>query len=170
MNYTYHIPSSVRFSAPKLYINALTAVVYIFLTQTTPTHYQACNSHGTQLATARPVWDKGFLAGNGRQWRREDCFLNPFVHRRTAVACPEPTKAFLKQSPETAMLSAPFGCTHPPPPLSAPFCWSRTHLQRSLTSQHERFMPDISGYIQERVNAFSVSISMCSTCLGFSLE
>jgi len=35
----------------------------------------------------------------------------------TAVAHPEPTKAFLKQSPEMAMLSAPFGCNHPPPPI-----------------------------------------------------
>jgi len=40
----------------------------------------------------------------------------PFVHRRTAVAHPEPTKAFLKRSPETAMLFA-FGCTHSPPPI-----------------------------------------------------
>jgi len=39
------------------------------------------------------------------------------VHRRTAVAHSEPTKAFSKRSPETAMLSAPFGCTHPPPPI-----------------------------------------------------
>jgi len=40
-----------------------------------------------------------------------------FVHRRMAVAHPEPTKAFLKLSPEMAMLSAPFRCTHPPPPV-----------------------------------------------------
>ena len=26
-------------------------------------------------------------------------------------------QAFSKQNPETAMLSAPFGCTHPPPPI-----------------------------------------------------
>ena len=40
-------------------------------------------------------------------------------------------------------------------PLSCPFCWSRTYLQRSLqkvTSQDESFMPDISGYVWERVN------------------
>ena len=57
---------------------------------------------------------------------------------------------FLKQSPETAMLSgAP---THLP--LSHPFCLSRTYLQRSLqevTSQDKSFMPDISSYIRERV-------------------
>jgi len=33
------------------------------------------------------------------------------------VAHSEPTKVFPKWSPETAMLSAPFGCTHPPPPI-----------------------------------------------------
>ena len=29
----------------------------------------------------------------------------------------EPTKVFLKLKPEMAMLSAPFGCTHPPHPI-----------------------------------------------------
>ena len=51
-------------------------------------------------------------------------------------------------------------CLHPSGaathlPLSRPFCCRRTYLQRSLqevTSQHESFMPDISGYIWERVN------------------
>jgi len=33
------------------------------------------------------------------------------------VAHSEPTKAFPKRSPETVMLSAPFGCTQPPPPI-----------------------------------------------------
>jgi len=46
------------------------------------------------------------------------------MQRRIAVVPPEPTKAFLKWSPETAMLSAPFGCTHPPPPVS-PFLLSQ---------------------------------------------
>ena len=35
---TYHIPSSGGFSAPKLHTNALTAILYMFMTQTTPTH------------------------------------------------------------------------------------------------------------------------------------
>ena len=30
---------------------------------------------------------------------------------------PVPTKLLLKMSPDTAMLFAPFGCTHPPPPV-----------------------------------------------------
>ena len=33
-----HIPSSVRFSAPKLHTNTLAAILYTFVTQTTPTH------------------------------------------------------------------------------------------------------------------------------------
>ena len=84
---------------------------------------------------------------------REDWFLNLFVHRRTTVAHSEPTKVFPKWSPETAMLSAPFRCNHPPPPI-LPFLLKQ-NLQRSLqkvTSQDESFMPDISGYVWERVN------------------
>jgi len=70
---------------------------------------------------------------------QEDCFLNPFVHRRTAMAHSEPTKVFSKCNPETAMLSAPFA-----------------YLLRSLqevTSQDQSLMPDISSYIRERVNS-----------------
>jgi len=76
----------------------------------------------------------------GRRAGQEDCILNPFVHSRTAVAHSEPTKAISKQSPETAMLSVPFGCTHPLPSVPA-------FLLKSLeevTSQEESFMPDIS--------------------------
>jgi len=104
---------------------------------------------------ACPDRDKCFPVGNGRRSGQEDCFLNPFVHRRTAVARSEPTKAFSKRSPETAMLSEPFRCTHPPPPvppaLSAVAEPNVKSLQK-VTSQEESFMPDISGYIRERVN------------------
>ena len=79
------------------------------------------NSHNTQLAATCPDWDKCFPTWNGCCAGQEDCFLNPFVHRRTAVAHSEPTKVFPKQSPQTAMLSALFGCTHHLP-LSHPFC------------------------------------------------
>ena len=116
MNWT-HIPSSVGFSAPQTTHKCSYSHLYTFMTQTTPIHQQACNSHSIQPATTRPDWEKGFPLGNGHRTGREDCFLNPFVHRRTAVAHPEPTKVFPKQSPETAMLSAPFRCTHPPPPI-----------------------------------------------------
>ena len=33
------------------------------------------------------------------------------------MALPVPTKSLLKTSPDAAMLFAPFGCTHPPPPV-----------------------------------------------------
>jgi len=34
--------------------------------------------------------------------------------KRTEMALPEP---FLETNPDMAMLFAPFGCTHPPPPV-----------------------------------------------------
>jgi len=55
---------------------------------------------------------------NGCRVGREDSFLNPFMHSRTAVAHSKPTKAFPKLSPEMATLFAPV--THLP--LSHPFC------------------------------------------------
>ena len=33
------------------------------------------------------------------------------------MALPVLPKSLLKMSPDTAMLFAPFGCTHPPPPV-----------------------------------------------------
>ena len=60
-----------------------------------------------------------------------------FVHKRTAVAYSEPIKVFPKRSPEIATLSAPFGCTHPPP-LILPF----------LLKQRFNPFPDVARYIQ----------------------
>jgi len=45
------------------------------------------------------------------------CFLSLFVKRRRETAHPVPTNAFLKLSPDTDMLLAPFGYTHPPTPV-----------------------------------------------------
>ena len=58
-------------------------------------------------------------------------------------------------------------------PLSRPFCCRRTYLVRSLqevTSQEEIFMPDISGYIRERVKSIYMLRSMTYqvTCLDSS--
>jgi len=73
------------------------------------------------------------------------------------VANQEPTKAFLKWSPEMAMLSARFRCTHfgcthfrythPPPPMKH----NLSRLLQEVTTQDESFVLDISGYIRERV-------------------
>ena len=40
------------------------------------------------------------------------------------MALPVPTRTFLPRSPDTAMLFAPSGCTHPPPPVP-PFLLSQ---------------------------------------------
>jgi len=37
--------------------------------------------------------------------------------KRIEMALPVPTKLLLKTSPDAAMLFAPFGCTHLPPPV-----------------------------------------------------
>ena len=50
--------------------------------------------------------------------------------KRTEMALPVPTKAFLQVSPDTPMLFAPFGCTHPPPPVP-PFL-----LTHNLSPKH----------------------------------
>jgi len=42
---------------------------------------------------------------------------NCIYAKRTEMAFTVPTKSFLQTSPDAAMLLAPFGCTHPPPPV-----------------------------------------------------
>ena len=39
------------------------------------------------------------------------------MQKRIEIALPVPTKSLLKTNPDEAMLFAPFGCTHPPPPV-----------------------------------------------------
>jgi len=73
------------------------------------------------------------------------------------VAHSEPTKAFSKQSPETAMLSAPFRCTHPPPPIP-PFLLKQNLSREVIAGSDVTRGKDMSGYIRERVNsAFLIS-------------
>ena len=63
-------------------------------------------------------------AGNGGPTRQDSYFLSPFMPKTAEMALPVPTKTFLLRSPDTAMLFAPFGCTHPPPPVP-PFLLSQ---------------------------------------------
>ena len=42
-------------------------------------------------------------------------FSAPFLQKGREMAHPVPTKAIVQPGPDTAMLFAPFGCTHPPP-------------------------------------------------------
>ena len=55
--------------------------------------------------------------GNGGPTRQDSYFLSPFMPKTVEMAFPVPTKTFLPRSPDTAMLFAPSGCTHPPPPV-----------------------------------------------------
>ena len=54
--------------------------------------------------------------GNGGLTRQDSYFLSPFMLKTREMAYPAPTKGHSKLSPNAAMLFAPFGCTHPPPP------------------------------------------------------
>ena len=51
------------------------------------------------------------------------------------VALPVPTKTFLPRSPDTAMLFAPSGCTHPPP-LVPPFLLSQNLSPEDIAGSH----------------------------------
>ena len=42
---------------------------------------------------------------------------NSIYAKRDRNGLPVPTKLLLKTSPDAAMLFAPFGCAHPPPPV-----------------------------------------------------
>ena len=95
------------FSAPKLHTHDHAAILYTFVTLTTPTHQGASNSHGSLLTIARLDREKRFTARNGGPTRREDCFLGPFVQRRREMAHPAPTKSFSRPSPKAAMLPGP---------------------------------------------------------------
>jgi len=47
------------------------------------------------------------------------------------MALPVPTKSLLKTSPDAAMLFAPFGGTHPPPPVP-PFLLTQNLSPKSI--------------------------------------
>jgi len=58
-------PQFCQISAPKLHTSALEAILYTFVTQTTPTHYQANNSHSSRLATTHPDREEASLPEMG---------------------------------------------------------------------------------------------------------
>ena len=51
------------------------------------------------------------------------------------MSLPVPTKSFLKMSPDVAMLFAPFGCTHPPPPVS-PFLLTQNLSPKDIAGSY----------------------------------
>ena len=67
------------FSAPKLHTSALAAILYAFMTPYPPINELAIVT-ALSRQPARPYWKNSFPTGNGHRVRREDCFLNLFVH------------------------------------------------------------------------------------------
>jgi len=74
------------------------------------------------------------------------------------VAHPEPTKAFSKWSPETAILSAPFGCTHPPPPIP-PFPLKQNLSREIIAGSDVTRGKFHAGYIRERVKVGNTALT-----------
>jgi len=69
-----------------------------------------------------------------------------------------------------AMLSAPFGCTHPPPPIR-PFLLKQNLSPKvilEVMSQDESFMQDISGSIWERVKTLTSFLHMLKQLMKVS--
>ena len=88
---------------------------------------------------ARPNYKKlaekqAMYAGNGGTTKPDGYFLTPFMPKSMEMALQVPTKTFLPRSPDTAMLFAPSGCTHPPPPVP-PF----HHEAESLRCRYATF-------------------------------
>ena len=74
-------------------------------------------------------------AGNGGPTRQDSYFLSPVMPKMAEMALPVPTKTFLSRSPDTAMLFAPSGCTHPPP-LVPPFLLSQNLSPKDIAGSH----------------------------------
>ena len=60
---------------------------------------------------------------------------NPIYAKSMQMALPVPTKTFLPHSPDTVMLFAPSGCTHPPPPVP-PFLLSQNLSPKDIAGSH----------------------------------
>ena len=72
-------------------------------------------------------------AGNGGPTKPDTYFLTTFMLK--LMALPVPTKTFLPRSPDTAMLFAPSGCTHPPP-LVPSFLLSQNLSPKDIVGSH----------------------------------
>ena len=87
--------------------------------------------------------------------------LIPFVHRRTEMAHPVPTKVFPKLSPETAMLFVFFGRTHPPPSV-LPFLFlpMQNLSPKRIVKWHHKTIVSCQIYIQLHLE----SVNQASRC------
>jgi len=81
------------------------------------------------------------------------------------MAHPEPTKALLKQSPETAMLSTPFRCTHPPPPI-LPFLLKQNLSSKVIAGQGHKMK--VSCRIYPATSRERANPSLYSTLINSS--
>ena len=94
------------------------------------------------------------LCVGGQQWPTQ---TQPMLFQSGAQrqpCCLHP--AFSKRSPETAMLSAPFGCTHPPPPVP-PFLLSQNLSREVIAGSDVTRGKFHAGYIQERINCSNLN-------------
>ena len=91
------------------------------------------------------------------------------MRRRTAVAHPEPTKAFLMLNPETAMLSTPIRCTHPPPPIPPPNNIARSDITKwNFHARYTAFFQVLATYGCHSINHVHQSESRIQILLQFN--
>ena len=119
------ISSSLHFSAPKLHTHDHAAILYTFVTLTTPTHQGAFNSHGS-------LPEREALQG------KRTVFLCPFLQRRKEMAHPAPTKGFSRPSQEAAMLPRPSAKTHPLLPCKGGEKWPTQLQPRAFQGQAQK--------------------------------
>jgi len=69
--------------------------------------------------------------------------------KRIEMALPVPTKSLLNMNIEAAMLFAPFGCTHLPPPVS-PFLLTQNLSPKDIARSDIMKLKSHYGYISYR--------------------
>ena len=114
------------------------------------------HSHSTQLAATCPDWDNGFPTGNGGRAGKRTVFSTHSRiggHQWPTQSQPRCFQSGAQRRP--CCLSAPFGYTHPPPPI-LPFLLKQ-NLSPKVTAESDitrwKFHAGyISGYVWERVN------------------
>jgi len=108
--HNYNYPQLSQVFSPQTSHKCLAAIqIYMFVTQTTPTHQRAFNRNGSQLATTHPDQEIASTVRHGGPTRQEDYFLSPFC----ASASQGYSKAEIRHGPAVCT----FMCTHPPPPI-----------------------------------------------------
>jgi len=89
---------------------AESATLQLGITHSSP----LCNTLPTAHSASPTAYD--FPLAEHWKWRPYKV-IRPFIPKRTEMGHPVPTKTFLQPRPDAAMLFAPCGYTHPPPPV-----------------------------------------------------